>query len=470
MALECRLPPLVSPIFVFLCLALLVAQFVLPYRYAFAPLLVAVCHFRDIPVCQLGVSFSIYKLVILGALIRAMYERQISFSWRQPLDRLVIIWVSWAILSGFFHSSSDYNPITIRLSLVYDAFGAYLCGRSYLRDDSDFLRFIKCLALVVIPLAALMLLEKSTCHNLYGAIAGANEAVGVRNGRVRAMGPFLHPILAGTFGATAMLLLVPLRRSNPRIATGGAAACGLIVFSSASSGPIMALLLGLACLVGWRFRRSLPWVKRSVLVGIVGLQVVMQAPVWYLLARIDFVGGSTGWHRAELITSAVKYIDDWWLVGTDYTRQWMPYGVEWNSDQTDITNDYLYMGVTGGLPMMLLFTGVLLKAFRLLGKTIHEFRQAGDGREFLCWSVGCALFAHCLSFLSISYFDQSRVAFWMLIGALPGLCAATLNAGEVGVSAMTCQTGDLDGWSRGEPIGNGNDRCPINSDCSSRLS
>ena len=422
-----------SPIFILLCLALLIAQFALPRRYAFAPLLLAVCHFQSVPVIQLGVSFSIYKLVILAGLIRVRYERRIVLSSRQPLDVLVVAWMCWAIFSGLFHSAKNYNPMTIRLSLVYDAFGAYLYARSFLRNQSDFLRFIKCLALVVIPLAALLFFEKIFATNFYGLIASGNLAVDARNGRIRATGPFMHAILAGTIGATAIFLLAPLRSSNPRLAAAGAAACGIIVFSSASSGPIMTLFSGLAALLLWRFRTSLKWIRRSIFFGIVGLNICMQAPIWFLMARIDLAGGSTGWHRAELITAAFKYIDEWWLVGTDYTRHWMPYGVEWNSDQADITNDYLYMGVLGGMPLMLLFIAILLKAFQLLGRRIHELRRAGDRAEFTLWCVGCSLFAHCVTFLSISYFDQSRVAFWMVIGTVPGLCAVLSSASKVDI-------------------------------------
>jgi hypothetical protein len=439
-----------SSIFVLLCLALLLAQFALPRRYAFAPLLVAVCHFIDVPVVQVGASFTVAKLVILAGLIRATYERRIGLSSRQPLDVLAVAWMGWAIFSGLFHSAEDYNPMMIRLSLIYDSFGAYLYARSFLKNQSDFLRFIKCLALVVIPLAALLLLEKFSAHNIYGGFGEAE----VRSGHVRAAGPFSHPILTGTFGATAFFLMVPLRAVNPRLAAAGAAACGMIVVSSASSGPLMALFSGLAALALWRFRTSIVWIRRGVLFGIVGLQLIMQAPVWYLMARIDLAGGSTGWHRAELITSALKSIGDWWLVGTDYTRQWMVHGVGWNSDQIDITNDYLQMGVWGGLPLMLLYIAVLLKSFQLLGQRIREMRMAGDRAEFVLWCMGCSLFAHCVAFISVSYFDQSRAMFWMFVGAVPGMCAATFDPDEVAVSNVTSGTGGLDERSSGHPVGN----------------
>jgi hypothetical protein len=442
-----------SPVFIVMIVALLAAQFVLPRRYAFVPLLIAVCHFEAVPVVQLGVTFTICKLVILAGLVRATYERRILFSWHHRLDRLVVAWMCWAIFSAFFHSAKDYNPLTIRLSLAYDAFGAYLYARSYLRDQSDFLRFVKCLGLVVLPLAALMLLEKSTLHNLYTTMAGDSVETEVRNGRVRAMGPFGHSILAGTFGAIAFVLLVPLRRSNLRLFASVAAACGIIVFTSASSGPIMTLVSGLVALVLWRFRARLPWIRRGVLLGIVALHLTMQAPIWFLLARIDLAGGSTGWHRAELISTALNYIGEWWLIGTEHTAHWMVYHVAWSTEQVDITNDYLQMGVWGGLPLMFLFLAVLWTTFRLLGQRIQELRQDGDPLEFVLWCVGSCLFAHCVTFISVSYFDQSRVALWMLIGAVPGLCASpVVSPREDEVMTVTGQRGDVATWASTEPV------------------
>jgi len=31
--------------------------------------------------------------------------------------------------------------------------------------------------------------------------------------------------------------------------------------------------------------------------------------------KIDLTGSSTGWHRAELIDSALRHFNEWWLVG-----------------------------------------------------------------------------------------------------------------------------------------------------------
>lgn len=422
-----------NPLFIIFVLALLVAQFALPRRFAFAPLLVAACQFQNVPVIDLGVSFTICKLVIMAGLFRAARERTLTWSTRQPMDVWIAIWACWTILSGFAHNPIDENPITIRLSLIYNVLGTYLYARAFLSNPGDFLRFSKCLALIVVPLALAVVIEKFAHKNFYEVLGMSGQEITIREGRVRAAGPFAHPILLGTFAASSMILLVPLRRRSPRWFLLGTVACAVTVFCSASSGPIMTLLSGLLALALWPFRTSVGWIRRAVLFGIVGLQIFMQAPVWFLMARIDLAGGSTGWHRAELISAAVNHLDEWWLTGTDYTRHWMPYGVTWSGAQTDITNYYLQMGVTGGLPLMLSFIVILIKAFQLLGRRIRTLRLAADSDEFMLWCVGATIFAHCFTFISISYFDQSFVEFWVLLGAVPGLCAVSMAASSAEV-------------------------------------
>jgi hypothetical protein len=427
------------PLFLIVCIALLVAQFAVPRRFAYVPLLIAACHFQNVPIVEMFGAFTITKLVILAGLFRAARERSLIWSASQRLDLWMAIWAGWMILSGLAHDPKDHNPITVRLSQVYSVVGTYLYARAFLRNHNDVLRFCKCLAVVVLPLALAVLVEKATIRNFYETIAGATEGLHVREGRVRAAGPFSHPILLGTFAATSIPLLAMLLRRDRRWAIAGAIACVTIVYCSASSGPILTLLSGLLALALWRWRTSVGWIRRGVIVAFVALQLVMQAPVWYLMARIDLAGGSTGWHRAELIQQALNHLGDWWLIGTDYTRQWFAYGVGWSEYHTDITNHYLQMGVTGGLPLMFCFIAILAKAFQLLGRRIRLMRSAGGPCEFSLWCAGAALFAHCVTLFSISYFDQSVVTFSLLLGAMPGLCAATLNQEAVRTSAKVQQ-------------------------------
>lgn len=413
-----------SPIFVALALSLIVAQFALSRRLAFVPLLIAACHFQNVPLIQIGASFDTVKLVILAGLVRAVRERSFRWSASQPLDLLVGAWSVWVILSGFAHNPPDHNPITIRLSQVYGIAGTYLYARAFIRNPDEYVHYVKCLAVVVFPLALLALYERYAQQNIYGLLGTGSSGVIVRSGRVRAAGPFAHPILLGTFAATSLALITALYDKNKRLCLAGVAACALTVWGSASSGPIVTLFSGLMGLALWRWRTSVGKIRTMVILLFIALHVAMQAPVWYLMARIDLAGGSTGWHRAELITAALNHLGEWWLTGTDYTRHWIAYGIPWSAYHTDITNYYLVMGVMGGLPCMLLFVAILFKAFQTLGRRMRSLRAAGDPLEFTLWSVGAGLFAHCFTFFSIGYFDQSYVPLNLVLGAVVGLCAA----------------------------------------------
>ncbi len=412
-------------IFTILAFALVIAQFSLPKRLAFLPLILAVVHFQNVPVFNVGVAFSATKLIVLAGLIRAKSEGRFVWSSNQKTDLWILIWAVFAVMSAFFHNPKFVNPFTQRLSLVYDVLGSYLYARAFIKSFDDFIRFLKCLAFSILPLAALIGVEKFAQTNIYYLLGDIQQGVAIREGRVRASGSFSHPILMGTFGATSFLVLVGLFRVDRKTLKWGAAACGAIVFCSASSGPIVTLLSGLMVIGLWKFRESVGWIRRVAVFTVVLLHIVMEAPAWYLMARFDLAGGSTGWHRAELITAAVNHLHEWWLIGTDVTRHWMPYGVEWNAEHIDITNHYIYMGVTGGVLLVFAYVMIILKAFEALGEKMTALRRQKDPAEFTLWCVASVLFANCFTFISISYFDQSNTQLSMILGSVPALCKAS---------------------------------------------
>ena len=63
-------------------------------------------------------------------------------------------------------------------------------------------------------------------------------------------------------------------------------------------------------------------VRWSLLGLFIALALVMKAPVWYVLAHFDFVGGSGGYDRANLLDNCWRHIGDWWLIGTGNNWAW----------------------------------------------------------------------------------------------------------------------------------------------------
>ncbi len=410
---------------VVLASVLAIAQFLVPRRYAFVPLLIGICHFQNIPVVQIGAAFSTCKIVIIAGLLRAARERRLSALTRQPMDTAFFAWAAWMLISGMFHRPPDHNPITIRLSVIFDFLGGYLYARCFVGSREDFLRMLRVLGLILIPLALEALAETRVLKNYYDLLYGGSGEITIRGARVRASGPFEHPILLGTFAASVMVMLLPLWWRDRKAFWMGELAGAATVFSSASSGPILTFMSGVFGVAIWRWRRSVGRIRAAIIGLVVLLHLMMQAPVWYLMARIDLAGGSTGWHRAELITAALNHLNEWWLIGSDYTRHWIAYGVYWSPYHIDVTNEYILMGITGGLPLVLCFVFILARAFQVLGKGLRRLRKQRHPDEFVLWCVGAVLFAHCFTFLSITYFDQNGVAFAVLLGCIPGLALAT---------------------------------------------
>ncbi|NOR79746.1 MAG: hypothetical protein GQ529_02765 [Methyloprofundus sp.] len=282
----------------------------------------------------------------------------------------------------------------------------------------DIVMLCRITVILLIPLSIEMFSEKMMGHNFFSVFGGVPEIPDIRNGRIRAQGPFAHSILAGTVGAVCLPLVIILWKKYRKTSIAGIAACTAIIFSSSSSGPIMSVLIAIGAMLMWNWRHYMRFVRRFAILGYIGLDLVMNAPVYYLIARIDLTGSSTSWHRAALIEAAIDHFSEWWLVGTDFTRHWIAYGVPWSANHVDITNHYLVMGVKGGLPLMLLWIAILIKGFSFVGQTLRQETSLPPESRFMMWALGSSLFAHAVTFISVSYFDQSVLFIYLTLAVI----------------------------------------------------
>lgn len=389
----------------------------IPLRWAYLPILIAAAH---TPHFEALIGFSTVRLVIVTGLLRAVALGKIKWSARHPIDILFLIWSIFAILSGFAHSWEYNNPFIYRSGLIVSVFGTYLYTKAYLNTPDALKKFAQATVIVLAPSACMMVIETVTGRNPYYIVGSWNALALVREGRTRAAGPFGTPILAGTVAALCVPLLLPLWKSERKTAVIGLLACLTIIGTSASSTPIGTLLVGLFTVWLWKFRRHLKLINWGTIILLVVLHLIKERPVWYLISLVDFVGGSTGYHRAKLIDSAITYIGDWWLAGTDYTIPWMPYALASTPGHVDLTSYYIFLGVVGGLPLMLTTIVIIYRSFSILGKRLN-LRGPMKNHSFLLWCAGSTLFAHVITILTVSYFDNSYVFFFMLIGVIATL-------------------------------------------------
>lgn len=411
------------------------ALFSVPRRLAALPLLVGTCYMTLGQGFEIGpFSFGVLRILILVGVIRLVVRGERLPGGMAAMDWLMLAWGGWALIASAFHQEPGTYLIG-RMGLVYNTLGVYFLMRCFCESPDDFIRVITFTAILLVPVALEMFHEQLTGRNLFAFLGGVPEQVDVRNGRLRSQGPFGNAILAGTVGAVCAPLMVGIWRQCYWPARVGLAACLLMVFTSASSGPLMSLLLAGFALVLWRWRQWTRQMRIAAVVGYVLLDLVMKAPAYYLIARIDLAGGSTGWHRAALIESAIKHLNEWWWAGTDYTRHWMPTGVRWSENHTDITNHYLQCGVTGGLPSMALFIMQLACGFSYVGAAVRAAEQQQPEHSFLCWALGASLFAHAATCISVSYFDQSFLFLCMDLAATVSVRASVERSVSAGESA-----------------------------------
>jgi hypothetical protein len=401
----------------------------LPRRWAVLPLLMGAAYMTRGQVLDVGsVHFPVMRILVTIGLLRTMARGEKVSGGLNLLDRMLFCWGAWLVGTSVGHTAPGF---VFRVGVVWTELGSYFLFRIFFRSLDDVFHCFKIMCVLLIPVTAAMIVEKLTGRNSFAMLGGVTETAAFRHGKFRAMGPFAHAILAGTVGAGCWPMALSLWREHRKLAITGMLAAGGIVFASGASGPIMMSMVIVMALVMWKIRQYLTTIRWVVVFMIIALNAVMNDPVYYLLARIDITGGSTGWHRAELIHAAVTHLNEWWLTGTDYTRHWMPTGIHANAIHTDITNHYLQMGVWGGLPLMFLFIGVLWVAFKHVSRALKFSANAPLGQRLLIWTLGAILFGHAANFFSISYFDQSVVFLYLVLAAIGCLSAFKTTVANV---------------------------------------
>jgi hypothetical protein len=403
-------------------------------KWALAPFLAGCCLMTAGQGIDLGpISLPMYRMLLLVGFFRAIVRKEGLDGPFNTLDKLMCCWAGWYLLASFFHDPDLGSGPTYVSGQIFNQLGFYFLVRIWCRDLDDMVGIISVLALILVPIAAEMMQEKLTGKNLFSFFGRVPENVLIREGKLRAQGPFLHPILAGTVGATCIPLFVGILNINRKRAMIGIAAGMFMVFASASSGPVMSLMAAVGALLIWRIRGITRFLRAGFVLSYLFLMMVMEQPPYYLISRIDLSGGSTGWHRSFLIDQTLKFFSEWWLFGTDHTRHWMPYqGVAMSPTHTDITNYYIGFAVGGGLLAMLLIITVFVKGLGWVGKTMDELLERRPDHAFMIWCFGSALFSHMVTGISVAYFDQSSVFVWLTVAVISSMYSATVLSEDYG--------------------------------------
>lgn len=404
-------------------------QLALPRRWAILPLLLTFALMtRGQALYVMGANFTVLRIVVGIGFLRVLLRNERPAETLNAIDAWMLVWAFWLLVTATFHVEGSF---ILRAGLVWDYLGVYFLSRIFLTATEDVIRAFTMLCFLLIPAAFSMIIEKISGHNAFAVLGGVPEFAAVRaNGQIRASGPYAHAVLAGTVGATLLSLAWCVGKTSRVAAVSGTASGLAIVFAASSSGPMLMAAFTLAGALLWRFRRHLSAIRWLALAGVTALALVMHDPVYFLMAKLDIAGGSTGWYRAQLIRSSIDHIDEWWSVGTDFTRHWMYTGNPANPNSSDITNQYLANGVMGGLPLMAIFILVLLSAFRRVGRAVNTTSNLSAADQYLLWIIGACLFGHAMNFVSVTFWDHSIGSFLFLLAAISAIQATSSAEGN----------------------------------------
>lgn len=413
----------VNPVGLIFTILMGILLLALPRRYALLPIIALVCYMTMGMRIMIGpFNFTMLRILLPFGWLRLIIRGELKETKFNAIDKAILLWVLVSTIA-YTLLWQNVDAFKYQLGTAYNCLGFYFLFRYLVRDLDDMIRALKIFSIVILPLAGAMILEKMTGRNPFALFGGVPEFTLVREGSLRCEGPFAHPILAGTFGATLFPMFVGLywQKREWRWSLLAIAASLVIVVTSASSGPLLTAVFAILGLALWPLRNRMRTLRYSILGALVSLHLVMKAPVWFLLARIDIVQGSTGYHRAYLIDRAVANFWDWWLVGTRSTWKWAGK----DAHLFDITNAYILNGANGGLLTMILFIAIIALSFKAVGRSVR-LRQESKPYAQLTWGLGAALFAHAATFISVSYFDQNFVNWYLLLAMISAVAGPSL--------------------------------------------
>lgn len=408
----------VHPVGVAMLLLLALVALLAPRRHLSLPVVLLLCF---IPAGQrvvlLTIDFTFLRVLMLVVWFRLLARREVRpLAWNH-LDRGMIGWAVALFVFGTLQAMTLTQLIN-RVGIAIDSMMVYFCFRQLIRSADDLIRIATHFILSGFGVAVFFLVESKTQQNLFSVFGGVPQFTDVRDGRLRCQGAFAHAILAGCFWAC----LVPIFFARAwlgrgwLLTIGGTVAALLIVVLCASSTPVMAVAFGLLGGAAYFIRPALRWLRWLIFAWMCVLHfVLMKQPVWHLLARIDLVGGSTGWHRYHLVDKFFERFPEWWMLGTPATGHWGP-GLH------DVTNQFVAEGVGGGIAQLIMFCACIWLAFVGISRTL---RTQGRPRSehLIAWALGTAMFMHCMNFIAVSYFEQIVVEWQLTLAACASLTA-----------------------------------------------
>jgi len=372
------------------------------------------------------IDFTLRRIVILAIFAKLFLQTDLpsrfKFIW---LDKLIIIYFAAQLLAGATTTESLAAFLENRGGAVFDMVLPYFAVRMIIRNKQQYLALLKGVLIIAAPLAIIGFYQCLTGNNpvgflrKYHAWKDASRYVPIpRYGFFRADVTFPMSIMFGLFFAMFGPVCAGIIRNAKEHKTLywiGLGLMGVGIFSSMSSGPMLAALLAILFIVVYRWRKY--WKPIAIII------IIMCASVETISNRhfYDVLGGftpnpGTAWYRSKLIDVALFEggMSGHWLTGygpfTD--PGWGP-RIDGRA-HTDTVNHYLLILHSYGLVGLVPFLAMCTIAIRRL---VDAYKASTlDSDKWMIWCLSAGLFGLAGAFVSVSLFGQPTTIFYMVLG------------------------------------------------------
>jgi len=381
------------------------------------------------------IDFTLRRIVILAIFAKLFLQTDLpgrfKFIW---LDKIVIIYFAAQILAGTTTTQSLMVFLENRAGAVFDMVLPYFAVRLIIKNKQQYLTLLKGILMIAVPLSIIGFYQCLTGDNLvgffkeYSAWGKSSYTPIGRLGLFRANVTFPMSIMYGLFFAMISPPCAGILRNVRKyriIYMVGLGFMGIGIFSSMSSGPLLAGLLSIFFIVIYRWRKYWKLIT-IVIIAVCGTIEIISNRHFY-----DVIGGfaispATAWYRSKLIDVALFKggMSGHWLTGygCGVDPGWGP--LLDGRAHTDTVNHYLFILHSYGLVGLIPFLAINIMVIKNL---VDAYKASIlDSDVWLVWSLTAGLFGIWITLMTVSLFGQPTTIYYMML-AFAALMPAIIN-------------------------------------------
>ncbi|MFZ0035037.1 MAG: hypothetical protein WAK60_08640, partial [Sedimentisphaerales bacterium] len=367
-------------------------------------------------------NFSVSRILIVVIFIKILLTPDILNKFKfELIDKFAIAFAVLCLAAGLITTESGSMLVYWGGSL-FDTVLPYFAVRIMLKSSDDYLKLLKWVMIVSIPLAIVAVYQSITSDNPFGflerfnAFSEGKEYIPLsRSGFYRANLTFGVSIMLGIYFAIVLGCCAGLSKcikEDKSILYAGLLILGLGVAASMSSGPLTALIVLVAVLPLYKYRQYWKLFVGLLMAGILLLQIVSNTSWYEALSRLTF-SEDTAYYRVLLIRKAFGGgMSGHWLTGYGLVDPgWGDY--LFGRNHTDACNHYIEILIVYGLLGLIPFIGLLVGAFMKLREAFVLAKA--DSERWIVWTIMSTLIALLVTFMSVSLFAQTRTVFYIML-------------------------------------------------------